>query len=331
MLVWRFECKTVSAVGFYQHHVDVSLRHQSIELLAGKTLYFSSLRQPCGKTGQQRLLPDDWRQPPRIATDNNRTRRPARTNNSASHNNVLVLPPAPTVEISNGLADAPKSQNKASSCGIFSINQVHFHYLKRAMKPIDCIITAAGLSSRMGQWKMMLPWQEGTILDASIKNALQFCSRIILVTGFHAQELQTRYSNNPRITLAHNADYQHGLFSSVICGARAVTSEYCFITHGDLPCITADVFRTMWPLRYNGSLLPHYQGIPGHPILVASRYLQQRLNRSDGSSVRKALLSGRHQRLELEYPEIIFDIDTPADFIRLQNSPRFSSRCHRTS
>jgi molybdenum cofactor cytidylyltransferase len=71
----------------------------------------------------------------------------------------------------------------------------------------------------MGQWKMMLPWQEGTILDASIKNALQFCSRIILVTGFHAQELQTRYSNNPRITLAHNADYQHGLFSSVICGA----------------------------------------------------------------------------------------------------------------
>jgi len=170
----------------------------------------------------------------------------------------------------------------------------------------------------------MLPWQEGTILDASIKNALQFCSRIILVTGFHAQELQTRYSNNPRITLVHNADYQHGLLSSVICGARAVKSEYCFITHGDLPCIRAEVFRTLWPLRYNGSILPYYQGIPGHPILVARRYLQQRLNHSDGSSVRQALLSGRHQRLELEYPEIIFDIDTPADFIRLQNSPRCS-------
>ncbi|NGD67297.1 NTP transferase domain-containing protein, partial [Serratia marcescens] len=52
------------------------------------------------------------------------------------------------------------------------------------MSAIDCIITAAGLSSRMGQWKMMLPWQQGTILDTSIKNALQFCSRIILVTGY---------------------------------------------------------------------------------------------------------------------------------------------------
>ncbi len=39
------------------------------------------------------------------------------------------------------------------------------------MSAIDCIITAAGLSSRMGQWKMMLPWEQGTILDTSIKNA----------------------------------------------------------------------------------------------------------------------------------------------------------------
>ncbi len=57
------------------------------------------------------------------------------------------------------------------------------------MSAIDCIITAAGLSSRMGQWKMMLPRQQGTILDTSIKNALQFCSRIILVTGYRGNEL----------------------------------------------------------------------------------------------------------------------------------------------
>lgn len=60
---------------------------------------------------------------------------------------------------------------------------------------VDCIITAAGLSSRMGKWKMMLPWRDGTILDASIKNALQFCSRIIVVTGFRGEALQARYCN----------------------------------------------------------------------------------------------------------------------------------------
>ena len=40
----------------------------------------------------------------------------------------------------------------------------------------------------------------------------------------------------------------------------------------------------------------------------------------------KSLLQNTVERIK-----IIFDIDTPADFIRLQNSPRFSSRCHRTS
>ncbi|MTH48366.1 molybdenum cofactor cytidylyltransferase [Intestinirhabdus alba] len=185
------------------------------------------------------------------------------------------------------------------------------------MKQIDCIITAAGLSSRMGQWKMMLPWQGGTILDASIKNALQFCSRIILVTGFRGEALRQRYGGHPQITLVHNAEYQQGLFSSVRAGARRVTSEHCFITHGDLPCLHPAIFRTLWPLRDAGAILPQYQGTPGHPILVASAHLQRLLRQSHAASVRKLLLSDRHRFLEMNYPEIIFDIDTPADFIRL--------------
>ncbi|WP_123754620.1 NTP transferase domain-containing protein [Raoultella sp. BIGb0399] len=185
------------------------------------------------------------------------------------------------------------------------------------MKHIDCIITAAGLSTRMGQWKLMLPWQNGTILDASIKNALQFCSRIILVSGFQAEQLAARYADDPRITLVYNADYAQGLFSSVRCGALAVNSEYCFITHGDLPCLTPRVFRTLWPLRYQGAILPVYQGTPGHPILIAREILLQRLACATGTSVRQALLGGPHRQLALDYPEIIFDVDTPADFTRL--------------
>ena len=169
----------------------------------------------------------------------------------------------------------------------------------------------------MGQWKLMLPWQGGTILDASIKNALQFCSRIILVTGFHAEQLRARYGDGPRIKLIYNADYPQGLFSSMRCGALAVNSEYCFITHGDLPCLTPRVFRTLWPLRHHGAILPGYQGVPGHPVLIARETLLARLSCASATSVRQALLSGPHLQLALNYPEIIFDIDTPADFIRL--------------
>lgn len=129
------------------------------------------------------------------------------------------------------------------------------------MPAIDCIITAAGLSSRMGEWKMMLPRQGGTILDASIKNALQFCSRIILVTGYRGNELHQRYANMRNIIIIHNSDYADGLYSSVKAAAAAVESEYCFITHGDMPCLTVEIFNKMWSLRNSCALIPYYHGI----------------------------------------------------------------------
>lgn len=184
---------------------------------------------------------------------------------------------------------------------------------------VDCIITAAGLSSRMGKWKMMLPWREGTILDASINNALQFCARIIVVTGYHADALQERYRHQENVTLVHNADYQQGMAGSVITGARAVNTDYCFITPGDLPCLHEGIFRELWALRSEGAILPHYRGTPGHPVLVKKSSLLQAIARPDIRSMRQALMQGKHHCVSLEHPEIVFDIDTPDDFSRLQS------------
>jgi molybdenum cofactor cytidylyltransferase len=187
------------------------------------------------------------------------------------------------------------------------------------MKQVDCIIPAAGLSSRMGQWKMMLPWHSGTILDASIKNAQQFCSHIILVTGHRHEELEARYFRQPGITLVHNPDYQQGLFSSVSAGVNKAAADYCFISLGDLPCLHRNVFDSLWEQRINGALLPQYQGTPGHPILAKRDILQKCLQHYSGQSVRCALLANKHKIIALDYPEIIFDVDTPEDFSRLQH------------
>ncbi|MEO3990546.1 molybdenum cofactor cytidylyltransferase [Pseudocitrobacter cyperus] len=185
------------------------------------------------------------------------------------------------------------------------------------MPKIDCIMTAAGLSSRMGQWKMMLPWREGTILDTSIKNALQFCSRIILVTGYRANELHSRYANHKDIVIVHNPDYAQGLFSSIKVAAPVVESEYCFITHGDMPCLNKKIFNDIWNLKRNGALLPHFKGIPGHPILLSKSCLMQAVSQSHAASMRQALLTGIHYSVALDDASIILDIDTPDDFKRI--------------
>lgn len=190
------------------------------------------------------------------------------------------------------------------------------------MQQVDCIITAAGLSSRMGQWKMMLPWQQGTILDASIKNAMQFCSRIILVTGFRRDELHQRYAQNDNLLLVDNPDYAEGLFSSIAAGASRVESEYCFITHGDIPCLNEKIFSKLWVLRGDYALIPHYNDTPGHPVLLNQSTLQTAVTQRQTHSMRNALLAGKHRCIDMEEPEIIFDIDTPQDFINLQDNYR---------
>ncbi|RZM93697.1 molybdenum cofactor cytidylyltransferase [Escherichia sp. E14V7] len=186
------------------------------------------------------------------------------------------------------------------------------------MSAIDCIITAAGLSSRMGQWKMMLPWQQGTILDASIKNALQFCSRIILVTGYRGNELHNRYASHSNITIIYNPDYAQGLLTSVKAAAPAVQTEHCFLTHGDMPTINRDIFLKIWSLRNNGAILPLHNGTPGHPILVSKSCLMQAVKQPNVTHMRQALLMGEHYFVEMENEEIILDIDTPNDFINVQ-------------
>ncbi len=72
---------------------------------------------------------------------------------------------------------------------------------------------------------------------------MQFCSRIILVTGYRGNELHERYANQSNITIIHNPDYAQGLLTSVKAAVPAVQTEHCFLTHGDMPTLTIDIFR----------------------------------------------------------------------------------------
>ena len=80
----------------------------------------------------------------------------------------------------------------------------------------------------MGQWKMMLPWQQGTILDTSIKMRCSFVAELFYVTGYRGNELHERYANQSNITIIHNPDYAQGLLTSVKAAVPAVQTEHCF-------------------------------------------------------------------------------------------------------
>lgn len=185
----------------------------------------------------------------------------------------------------------------------------------------ECLIAAAGLSSRMGEWKAMLPFGKSgqTILDCSIANALTSTSRVILVTGYRGEELFERYKNHHRIKIVHNPDYKKGLFSSLQAGVKHVTSDYLFISHGDMPLIPKDVFINLQANKGNDIIFPCYQGKAGHPVLLSRHYYQHILNAPVDSRMKSLLTALPHRFISVNTNAIHLDIDTPQAYQYLCN------------
>lgn len=179
------------------------------------------------------------------------------------------------------------------------------------------MVNAAGFSVRMGGWKMMLPFGTGTLLDACLANALLACERVILVGGIRGDELIERYSTYSRITTVINPVPETGLFSSIQCGLRQVERPYVFIAHGDMPCLTSDIFNALWNARGDAAILPTFEGKNGHPVLLPRGLAEQMADASAQASAKQWLMQAAHRFLPVPNANILLDIDTPEQYQRL--------------
>ena len=194
---------------------------------------------------------------------------------------------------------------------------VTFMVTKSPQLDMDCIMPAAGLSSRMGEWKLMLPFNNLTILEASVNNALKFCSRVILIAGYRADDLIEKMSAYPNVKIVVNKDYQRGMLSSIQLGIAQVQSDHFFVAHADMPCISADIYSQLWLARGVGSIFPGNEQHSGHPVLIDSALKQVIVNDVESKTMKAILKKHPMTYLQLPNNEIHFDIDTPEAYAQL--------------
>ena len=161
---------------------------------------------------------------------------------------------------------------------------------------------------------MMLPLGAGTLLDACVSNALTSCEHVILVIGPNGQELISRYSECPDITTTLNPMTEMGLFSSIQCGLKQIKHAYAFIAHGDMPCLTPEIYRAVWQARGKHAVLPTFAGRNGHPVLLPKEMAQRLSTVPPDGSAKNWLLQNHHLFLPLVNSGILLDIDTPEQY-----------------
>lgn len=180
------------------------------------------------------------------------------------------------------------------------------------------VIVAAGMSSRMGDFKPMLNIGSISIAQRVIAT-LQQCGvdRIVVITGYQAAVLE-RHLANKGVVFLRNENYETTqMFDSAKIGL-AYLKDKCdriLFTPVDIPLFTA---ATVNKLLRSGEILvcPECEGKIGHPILIYSSLVQQILDHDGEGGLKGAInkLDVPMVQLHVDDPGVLHDADTPADY-----------------
>ena len=183
------------------------------------------------------------------------------------------------------------------------------------------VVVAAGMSSRMGDFKPMLSIGEISVAQRVVATLRQAgAERVVVVTGYNADELGRHLSKSGAV-FARNEEYRTTeMFDSALIGLKYIRGkcDRILFTPVDVPLFTAATVRE---LLDSGAELacPVCGGQRGHPILMSPDVVDRLLRDSGEDGLKGAL--GRcgvpMTLVDVPDPGILHDTDTPEDYRQL--------------
>jgi molybdenum cofactor cytidylyltransferase len=191
------------------------------------------------------------------------------------------------------------------------------------MSETVAILLAAGESRRMGQLKALLPWQ-GTSLLAHQVEALREAGvdRVVVVLGHRAEELEPVVIGELEVVCVVNPDYLKGKTTSIKTGVKSLRQGYSdtlLLLNVDQPRAADTIRKLLYQHHISSALItiPTYQGKGGHPIVLDASLIDELLSIQEETLGLKAVTQrhqDRVQRVEMDDPEVLWDLNTPEQY-----------------
>ncbi len=210
---------------------------------------------------------------------------------------------------------------------------------KQPIPSITGILLAAGLSTRMGVPKQLLPFGESTIVETVVDNMLNAkFTQVIVIVGHCAEQVQDILGER-KVKVILNPDYEEGMLTSAQTGVRSLkiynemnrtdkvnTDIHLDNVSGfslmlvDQPFITSDLINSVieaYAKTDKGIVLPSYNLRRGHPVIFHYRYAEAILKLDAFSGGVRSLyntFSDDIYYVSVDTDDVIRDIDDPDDY-----------------
>jgi len=193
------------------------------------------------------------------------------------------------------------------------------------MAEIPILLLAAGISSRMGQPKQLLPWGEQTLIGHQIQTLLKTDHPVNVVLGSNSNLIIPVIEKFP-VNIFINTDWESGMGSSISLGISQIIQKFpeadgVLITLLDQPLITNTYFQKMLEAFLPDSqqiLVSHSaSGWTGVPVLFDQCYFKELTELSNDEGAKKITKRHEERVILLDGGEILEDMDTPETYQKL--------------
>jgi len=189
------------------------------------------------------------------------------------------------------------------------------------------IILAAGNSSRLGEPKQLLQFQNKSLIRHVVDAAINAIDSPVLTVSGSNEKLIIDELNFVPIHLIHNPDWQQGMASSIRVGVEELirinpSIKGIIIAVSDQPFVTAQLFLDLIKkaeANETSIVACSYEDTLGTPVLFPQQYFDSLLALNGAEGAKKLLKKFINDVINIPFPMGGVDIDTKEDYQKLLN------------